>query len=150
MTDDEFWVTVMSNIRRTGVHLTGVLPSEGDTGVGWAYTTGLFLKGKPEICVLGLPVEIAASVLNDLASWDEVLKTGPVDVFENDVKAQLIDVIDVGNEEYPQAVTTRLARALGYPTPTSLQLVWPDDQNRFPWENWDNPDWAQPLLGVPA
>lgn len=146
-TAEEFWSQVQDNITRTGVHLTGVFAVDG--GPSWVYTTGRFLRSEPELCITGLSFVVMDHTLNALAPQDG-LKPGPIDVFLSGVDACLIDVVDLENERYPHSVTLSLARSVGV-SPESLsalQVCWPDDDNRFPWDDWSCEDGMQPLLGV--
>lgn len=147
MNGDEFWQQVQENILKTGVHLTGVFDPRG--GPPWTYTTGRFIRREPELCVAGLSFEVANIVLNELSEIPG-LHAGPVDAFDGGVESCLIDVIDLQNEAYPHNVTLSLARTLGVSTSqvSALQLCWPDENNRFPWDGWDMDDGVQPLFGV--
>jgi hypothetical protein len=113
---------------------------------GWAYTIGLHAAGLPELIVVGgLSVEGQHRTLNALADRlrsGEVLAVGERDpsVLEG-VDVTYLEVADTTSEEF--AVAVKLQAAF-----RALQVVWPDMENRFPWEAGDAfPPSEQPLLG---
>ncbi|HVK78953.1 MAG TPA: DUF4262 domain-containing protein [Kofleriaceae bacterium] len=115
----------------------------------FAYTIGLWSSYQhAELIVIGLPLEVAHVVLNDLGGRIRDGRPVPVGADLAEViqgyPVRLREVVD------PQSHRAHVGRALAYhraPFPL-LQLVWPDKQGRFPGHP-DAPAWMaarQPLL----
>lgn len=110
-----------------------VFPTEDDPGYHFQYTIGLFEKGLPELVVYGLPYEVGGRLLNYLA--EKSIKDGEYpaghlieNALENDLDLLAIDVTD--NNECWQARYRHEGK-----TVKVTQIVWPDKNNKFPWEN---------------
>lgn len=125
--------------------VTGVFGDE--LGPGVAYTTGLTEFGRPELVIYGLEPEPAARILNRAA---ELLIADP-----DFLDAPLLS----GVLRPPYALTSlpavdtddlTVTRLLYGPDVPVVQLIWPDERHRFPWEpGYAHPVEAQPLSGVP-
>jgi hypothetical protein len=126
---------------------------EGDTEdqPAFAYTVGLMANfGHPELIVFGLEGEDMHTILNSLGERvkaGETLAVGaPIsDVLEGGVQVMLRPVADP--KSYDDHVGYAIAYYEGRDFPL-LQLVWPDEQGRFPGEEGVDPvvATAQPLL----
>ena len=58
---------VLEDIRTHSWHVTGVFPSQGNTGPDWAFSIGLFHSFvHPEIIVFGLKLDVCMSVINEI------------------------------------------------------------------------------------
>lgn len=126
--------------------VTGVFGSLGHPPL--AYTTGLTERGLPELAITGLPPDLACILLNHAA---QAAIDGTAVEAGSRVRAgmrrpvwfEAIDVID------PEPL--RLTRLLYGQEFTTVQLAWPDDAGRYPWQaGYSIPSNVQPLLGVPA
>lgn len=131
-------------IARYGFAVQGVFGS--DTSPAFSYTVGLAAKGVPEIIVFGLPPQVAHAFLNALGrrfTTDGVpaLDTDLHDVAE-DYPARLVPVPRLEADKYMFATKHR------YPDYTALQLVWTDENSRYPWDAGYNPKLVeqQPVL----
>jgi len=129
----------------------------GSDGVnpGYSYTVGLFEKfNHPEMIVFGLPQEVAHHIIHDVANEhakkDKMIAT---DCIYN----QLMQGFDTAflkvdldqMENYLYALQTHYGKACT--SVPSIQLIWTDTDNHFPWDKAFNEDFrpAQPLLGTP-
>lgn len=142
--------TYLSHLRgliENGEHaVQGVM---GDaSGPGWAYTIGLHAAGLPELIVIGaLTFPDQHGVLNQLA--DEMRRHGPPQPGER--RSGILVGFEISFMEVEDPSTHRFAVANRLQSDfRALQVVWPDHDNRFPWE----PGCAitasdQPLLGSP-
>lgn len=143
--------STIETIRRCGWQVTsiGEGASEPDaTECGFSYTAGLSLHSIPELAVYGLDPLTAHYILNELGDllhredWRDLVTT------QADIRLQTV------------AVTTRLIEQVDtdelilanllFPDHPTLQVVWPDEYGRFPWDD----DYAllpmhQPLKGFP-
>lgn len=112
----------------------------------FSYTVGLTAKGLPEVIVFGLAPEDGAVFLNLLArrfTTDGVpaLDTNLDEVAEG-LPAQLVAAPRSETDKYMFATGAR------YPGYTALQLVWPDANAIFPWQDGFDPGLVryQPIL----
>jgi hypothetical protein len=139
-------------IDKCGWMIQGVFGTEQDPGPSYAYTVGLTAHGFPELAVAGLPPQVMQTLLNDVAkrvfdlnrryTHGEVLD----DVLGGGYKVMVVDGPASRDTIWPGT-----ANALfGEEGVTLQQLVWPDDQHRYPWdENYSLPVDAQPVIGRP-
>ncbi|MGI6797038.1 DUF4262 domain-containing protein [Gordonia sihwensis] len=125
--------------------VTGVLGDAANPPL--TYTTGLTAHGRPELVMTGLPPDLAGILLDHAA---RAVVADPGFGPGSDVPARLrrpvrfraIDVIDAG--------ALRLTRVVYGARFDAIQLVWPDDDGRYPWQSgYSIPARVQPLLGVP-
>ncbi|MGN6598465.1 MAG: DUF4262 domain-containing protein [Actinomycetes bacterium] len=135
---------VTSVIRRCGWHICyvfGGCSSPGcpcwdpEEGPAFAYTTGLFGLGHPELLVFGLPASLAQALLNEVG---ERIRSGE----------DLVPGLEyqVGSWERPftpesvpnaGAIAFTANRHYGRPPQFSvplLQLSYPDEAGRYPWQ----------------
>ncbi|MCR6481714.1 DUF4262 domain-containing protein [Amycolatopsis sp. OK19-0408] len=108
----------------------------------WAYTIGLSEYGKPELVVTGLPVLVAAKLLNNLAAHS--LQESPPTPGERIPLrgGPLIEAVPLAE---PSAHLLFAAALYGEEI-SALQLVHADAQGRFPWSA--DHRGGQPVLGV--
>lgn len=136
-----------------GWAIQGVFADPGRQEPGFTYTIGVYRTHRhPELVVFGLPPEAAKTILNRVADrfarggeaivpgvrYDEILEGFP---------AMFITAAPERTAEYLYAYEWFYQGQ----APPVLQLVWPDEAGRFPWdEHFDHRfDVAQPLLGAP-
>jgi hypothetical protein len=56
---------VLSDIKRVGWHTLGVSTRQGEDGLNWAFSIGLYHSfGHPEVILFGLPVQTCMEVVN--------------------------------------------------------------------------------------
>ncbi|MGH8873171.1 MAG: DUF4262 domain-containing protein [Acidimicrobiia bacterium] len=115
----------------------------------FAYTTGLFGLGHPELLIFGVPPDPAAGVLNTLG---ERIREG-----ENLLPGQMVAFDEWPHRIIPEPVPNPgdivflsndfYQRPAEYSVPV-LQLSYDDTEGRFPWEEGYAEPWAQPRPGT--
>ncbi len=132
----------VADIREHGWFGTNVFAESDEPG--FYYTTGFWVTlGKPELIVFGLKSEIAHAVL-----WDvfRALRDGKVllmrrrtaDVFGNHQAC----LFSMDRSHYPKYLGWS-RWFYGSDEFPSVQLVWPDRRDVFPWEPGFDPDMAR-------
>lgn len=129
--------------------LSVVFINEDEEAPCFAYSIGLYHSFKhPEIIVFGLDQELAGWIINELA---QRIKAGE----RCDVDREYAGVLEGYNCIFRQAPKDCYGEYFGYATAfykgddfPVLQLVWPDKENKWPWEIDFNHRWiwTQPLL----
>src|SRR5436190_8693687 len=115
---------------------------------GWAYTVGLHRHRLPELIIIGgLAVDDQHGILNELAQRMRAGERFEAGDRESTLlvgfDATFVEVADTSTEDF--AVANRLQSGF-----RALQVVWPDHDNRFPWEDGHAlPAECQRLLGLP-
>ncbi|MBU8857771.1 MULTISPECIES: DUF4262 domain-containing protein [unclassified Micromonospora] len=132
-----------------GWAVTYVLPTDDDpdTTAPFAYTVGLTAHDYPELITAGLPPEVAHSLLNDLARRVD-------DKAERFTHGQRIsdliagyDAIIIDGPPTDDLLPGLAISRYGRDQIRLQQLVWPDQQARFPWDHGYNvAPQAQPLI----
>ncbi|WP_326564439.1 DUF4262 domain-containing protein [Micromonospora peucetia] len=143
---DDFLRRQEEIIEATGWAVTHVLPTDDDP-VPFAYTVGLTAHDYPELITAGLPPEVAHSLLNDLVRRVH-------DKAERFTHGQRIsdliagyDAIVIDGPPTDELLPAMAINRYGRDQIRLQQLVWPDQQGRFPWDNGYNFDpQAQPLI----
>ena len=138
---------IQEKIDQFGCYIIQVKPD--DYLPGFAYTIGLYQKfNHPEIICFGLSLDLLGAILNDAC---DRIKNGqsfqvsiPYDDFIEDFPMQLLQVDPSFYPDY-LGIANNFYGHRHYP---ALQLVWPDKQRLFPWEEGFNINWKfkQPLL----
>lgn len=148
---NEFQLQVLDNVRTYGWHVQGVFDHKG-VKPDWCYTVGLTLKWMPELILAGLPMNGAAGMLNRIAelaiAGEIALVAGQVirrEELAGEYGLYLLDVPDPWQEDKPLGVARMMEAAIG--GVRALQVVWPDDQYRWPWVK--GFVGTQPLWGPP-
>lgn len=149
------WIT--DTIRKFGVYIPyvggGTCSAPGcdgsdDEGPPFAYTVGLFGLNHPELLIFGVSSHDASAILNELA--DRVRKG------ENLLAGQPITLEDWPYEIVPEEVPNpgevvfEANRFYARPPEVSvpvLQLTYPDEEGRFPWDAGYAPIEIQPRPG---
>ena len=143
---------LIADVREYGVHIINVFAD--DTGPGWSFTIGLYLNyHHPEVLIFGLKDRQSHLILNDIrekiASGGKFLAGTRTDLF---LQGYDVTFIDVPLSAYPDHLGYALwfYRSLPDSFPC-VQLVWPDRENKFPWEaGYDNAySELQPILAPP-
>lgn len=121
-------------------------PSDGPP---FAYTIGLFGLAHPELLIVGVPPDTAASVLNNLG---ERIRAGetllPGQLIEFDEWAHRIIPEPVPNPgEIVQGANRYYRRPAEHSVPV-LQLSYDDTAGRFPWEEGYTAPKMQPRPGT--
>ncbi|AJF08283.1 hypothetical protein GSUB_17560 (plasmid) [Geoalkalibacter subterraneus] len=141
---------IVSDIENVGWSVIGVFGDIEKNEPPFSYSVGFSRMGKPEIIVVGLPLEIAQSIINEIGQ--RFKKTGVFPV-AGDIRDDLANLPCTFIALSEQAVKERLraATALMDPPVEALQLIWPDRQGKFPWDEGFDESMraAQPLLGTP-
>ena len=94
----------------------------------FAYTVGLTDCGLPELVITGMDDEAAATVLNAVAR--RVLRADLEVGARVDLAGLVLEVVPVQRPELHLLTAT----ALYGDDVSGLQLVWPDDRGRYPWQ----------------
>lgn len=123
--EEQLFAAMRNHIETVGWAVTGVF----DADPPFAYTVGLTEKGRPELFMSGLDINVMALILNDIAANEN-----PVigDVLEGYVgNGYKLAVVAAD----PKAAAVAVPRAMyGRDKVRALQIVWPDKKGRFPWD----------------
>ena len=139
---------ILNNIEQYGCHLALLSPT--NYLPGFAYSIGLYKKfGHPELICFGLSTNVLGAVLNhgrDLIKCGETLVPGVA--YQGFLEGYPIQLIEVNKSFYPNYVGYGrwfYEYSVDFPL---YQVVWPDKQHKWPWEEGFNPAWKlkQPLL----
>lgn len=142
--------TTIRNIEQFGCSIIHVAPS--NIGSRWSYSIGVFdTCGQPEILTVGLLPQTAQFAINravallrsgvDLTAGRHSGLVGEVDCEFRPIEEKWVPpLMGWANWYYEQSA---------FPV---LQAIYPDLENRFPWEPGFDPAFAQPLMqaGTPA
>lgn len=131
---------LLAAIARSGYSVMTVSPDGGDETLRWfAYTVGLWPERQwPELIVFGLDHDDMARLLAAAVKQAEVWGTTPKDGLELPAVAggaslKLRRLDPRFYEEHLGWANWYAARS-GVAAPGALQLLWPDDEGRFPGE----------------
>lgn len=120
-------------ITQYGFTVMSIFAAEGDDDPSppFSYTVGLGDKGLPELIVFGLPQEVAHGIISNAVDLliDGKLKLGePASEIGNLALFPQLIATDVAGDYIFQA-NHRAGTLL-----PAIQLVWPDSDGKFPWE----------------
>lgn len=121
-----------------GVGGAGVVP--------WAYTIGLW-PTCPELLVTGIDARAITPVLNHAAAEcrSGAVETGTlINGLADGYALMFLPIPDAAADPHFAA-----ARRYHDGPFEAWQLVWPDTDGRFPWQDRYNPRMRQPLVGTP-
>ncbi|MGF6641875.1 DUF4262 domain-containing protein [Paraburkholderia sp. MM6662-R1] len=137
MDSNDYLLKIDRLIASHGHAVQGVFDPDGKKAA-YGYTIGNVLQGLPELLVSGLPPDIMMPILNDTVA---LMRAGTLKVTDHartsdiaqgyDTAFRLVDLSRVDDEINLLKVWCRLHEI---ELPPVYQLVWPDAQNRFPWE----------------
>lgn len=136
-------------IDTTGWAVTHVLPTDDDpdTTAPFAYTVGLTAHDYPELIAAGLPPEVAHSLLNDLARrvYDKAERFAHGQRISDLIAGY--DAIIIDGPPTEELLPAMAINRYGRDRIRLQQMVWPDQQGRFPWDDGYNfAPQAQPLI----
>lgn len=145
--DKQTMQAIKANIEEYGCHLALI---EADNYMpAFAYSIGLFEKFQhPEICCFGLSTQVMGQLINHLAS---MIKDGLEIELDRSyprlIKGYDIRFIEVRKEHFANNFGYGGWYYKNFDFPM-LQMIWPDKENKLPWEEGFNPEWKfkQPLL----
>jgi hypothetical protein len=144
---DDYLVRIQALIEEHGWAVQGVFPTPDEPTISFGYTVGLTLKELPEVIIFGLTAALTQSTLNNVAR--HMVEDGPLHA--GDIVDYLFQggfdpiAIDVDQEHIDHEYLTVVGRLYGDRNPTAVQLVIPDKEHRFPWD--DGYSMIAPLLG---
>ena len=148
---DDFFDEQSEIIGKFGWAVVHVLPEEDDPAdtVPFAYTVGLTGYGFPELTIAGLPPETGHLLLNEVAGRvvDEALLLRHGQCIRDLILEQQVRVVagEIGETLFPGAALMRY----GEDRVRLLQIVWPDPDDRFPWQSgYDASGCPQPTIGA--
>ncbi len=139
---------IIDDIKEYDCHLA-LLESDGYLPA-FTYTIGLYEKFQhPEIIIFGLETNIMGHILNDLR--DEIKKGEayePNKTYSGLLEGYEIQFLEVKKENYRDYLgyaAWYYKKSFDFPV---LQMIWPDKESKWPWENGFNEKWKlrQPLL----
>lgn len=148
--EDDFEEKLVSNVRTHGCSIVNVHTHE--QRAGWAFSIGYYINyAHPEVIVFGLSQSTAHSILNDICG--RIAKGERFSVGARDdrlLKGLDVCFLNVALDHYRGhfGYANWFYASLAEPFP-AIQMIWPDRENRFPWD----PDrdtsvrQLQPLLG---
>lgn len=123
----------VAQIREFGWRSTSVITD--NEGPGFTYTTGFWANlSIPEVIVFSLDSKVAHDVLWDIYREAKNGRQFPTGVCVSDIFANVdAFLIPVGKEAYPYYLgwSSWFYGGNGFPC---VQLVWPDQEGRFPWQ----------------
>jgi hypothetical protein len=148
--EDDYDRRLLADVTRIGWHHVHV---EGDgDGPAFAFSLGFYANyRRPEVIVFGLPPKTAQQFLNivavKVAGAGEALV--PFKAYEDIAEGVRIAFVPVARRHYPEYLGYAgwFYASVKADLPV-LQMVWPDRQGLFPWEQgWDTSfASAQPML----
>lgn len=140
----DYFRNILTNIDRYGLSIVHVCPSEDEEGLNYSYSIGLYdTFGQPEVLVSGFPIELAHSILNDLAKrYADGLILQP-DIRYADFLGGGADVIFrpmLSHFVKPTMLSCGWFYGKDFHFP-AYQCICPDLSNVFPWEDGFDPTW---------
>lgn len=144
------WAQTLSIIESYGHQIISVFPNEDDppTTVPFSYTVGRILKGRPELVITGpIAPNVAGAILNDTCAADDDEPLEPGQDRERLLVGYPLHVVEADPVAAEMFQAIRFAELSGTDDSVrALQLVWPDPQKRFPWdEGYEYPPFVQPV-----
>jgi hypothetical protein len=139
-------------IEEIGWAVTAVVPDmdDPDEACAFAYTVGLTAHDFPELLVVGLDPGVSQSLLNDLAQ--RVYDKARVFTHGERISDLLsgYDAVIVDGTAPDDLAPAAAFAHYGQDRVRLQQIVWPDAEGRFPWEDgYAFPPYAQPVIGRP-
>lgn len=132
----DFIQVAEGHIAQTGRMVQFVFDPDGKKA-SYAYTIGNFLVGLPELAMSGLRPELMAYFLNLVS---EMMRAGDLTMQDGLVTDKIAEGLDSAfrkvTEQTYDAYFGKLVEYCEYrqqPVPEAYQLVIPDKQNHFPW-----------------
>jgi hypothetical protein len=124
---------VLSDVAEEGVHVVHV-PAPAD-GAAFSATIGLWYQfEQPEVIVFGLPEEVAEDLLNAVTdAIDEGKRFKHGENHSDLLVGYPVRFLDVPADKVANYMDTAKWAYAGAEFPV-MQLVWPDKQHRWPWQ----------------
>lgn len=146
--DEQITANILKDIDEHGVHIAFV-DTDGYSPL-FGYSIGLY-KGfnHPELIIIGLPPESIGAIINGAKSKIEngtrYIQDVKYDGFLQSYPMQFIEVQLEHYQDYVGYAGWYNDNSFDFPV---LQMVWPDKENHFPWDEDFNPKFKfqQPLL----
>jgi hypothetical protein len=142
---------LLADIAENGVHVVHV--PQTDEQPEYSYTVGLWESfGQPEVLVFGLEEEVAEDLLNVVADEaSEDAKFLPDSKHDGLLVGYPARFFVVAQPQYA-ALVPQIGWAYAGEVVPVVQLVWPDKQGRWPWEDGVREGFAksQPVFGRKA
>ncbi|MDI1475109.1 DUF4262 domain-containing protein [Polyangium sp. y55x31] len=135
--EDEGDRKLLHDVQTHGWHIihVGRTIEDDSGGPDWSYSIGLFHTfGHPELIVVGLPFSTAQSIINGLGSRiraGQRFDHGMCD--SNVLEERDVRFVTMKWEEYRAHLGCAIWFYRGKEFPV-LQVVWPDQAGRFPWD----------------
>lgn len=132
---DELDHKMLEHILDYGWSDISVFPTKESPGLPFNYTVGLTLSGHPELIIMGMDNQQMHGVLSSACQAimnGTVFESGSyvaTNVVLQQHRVAFVAVTDVRNDEFPLTMAERM-----YHEFSALQLVWPDSDGRFPWD----------------
>lgn len=136
---DQLDQKVLEDIETHGWSDISVFPVKEDGTVPFNYTVGFTRREHPEVIMMGLDRRtmhgVLGAVYGQIKSGVRFIPDTYYNFVLNAHRVAFVEVTNVVDDtQYPMSMATHL---LGRDI-KGLQLVWPDKQDRFPWdENFD-------------
>ena len=125
---------IIGDIAKHGWSDMSIFPTKGHEGLPFNYTIGFKEREHPEVLMMGLPAETMHGVLGVVY---QQVKSGTrfnPDTYYNFIlnkhRVAFLEITDPMNNGYPMSMTKHLEGDF-----TAIQLVWPDEMDRFPWHS---------------
>ncbi|MBA4763285.1 DUF4262 domain-containing protein [Sphingomonas sp.] len=143
---NQFEEGVLSNIRESGCHITGVFDPDGEAPA-FAYSVGFTeTVGQSEVIVFGLDFQLMAATINEtldqcrkgLVLTDGLRIAGLLEGFDC-----IVRLVPVGNivADYFNSAMWFHRRRTGEELSQAFQIVWPGyHDGLFPWEPGADPE----------
>ncbi len=129
---DALDLKILGDVAKHGWSDMSIFPVKGHEGLPFNYTVGFSILEHPEILILGLDHIQMHGILGGVY---EKVKEGQKfrpDVYFTEVlsgyRTAFVEIPDPVDNDYPMTMTRRLLGDF-----KALQMVWPDEQDRFPW-----------------
>lgn len=141
---------MLDTIHLHGLSLTGVVDAEPP----FVYSAGRTLQNLPELFMVGYAeIPQFAGIINNVheAQTTEGLHVHDGDVLDGFLgRGYQLAVRRADPVKAEMNATLHLFRDSGLEV-QAFQLVWPDIEGRFPWDDgWDSERWVQPLYPAAA
>lgn len=156
MSMEAFLAHAREQIAEHGCMIQNVFPTEASPGIRFSYTVGLAqpnafgMARHAEIIAFGLPSHLAERVLDHFVGRvlaGEHFHPGQLDTVKGGEDYPIM-FLEVANSREHLALANRFyADDLVAGVVPAVQIVFPDDDQRWPWDEGSEVAWM-PLLGV--
>jgi hypothetical protein len=147
--DDDQLKRIRGFVARAGFLIREAETSPSAGSQRYAYTIGLTGFGRPELLMTGEPPArmadlMAVMALHAVDPGNPPLAPGRFDLGEGDARISFAVTGQTDTNDYPLEYLADIYPSAAPP----LQVVWPDENGRFPWETGYRMSRRQPLLGT--